>query len=245
MKTFGGYGAQLYRIKNPFYKLLLSIFYPPAPFINCISNHQKEIIKRHIFTHNARVLDIGSGISKGPGKWLWANENDLSITVVRMDICAGPTVDVVCDATKMPADIGLFDSVVLQSVPEHIQDIFLLFKQIDIILKPNGYIYIEMPFLQGMHGDPSDYWRTTNHGLAYLVNNYDVVLYGVSGGPVGSLNWIISDLLSNIFTSDKLNLLVRFLTRWLLSPLRYLDLFLLNKRCAERLACENFILAKK
>ena len=39
------------------------------------------------------------------------------------------------------------------------------------VLKPGGYIYSEVPFLQGFHADPDDYQRYTLQGLKILFNN--------------------------------------------------------------------------
>jgi len=247
MNSRGGYGNLKYKkFKYSFVTFFLKIIFPPPPFLNCINKNTKLFIKNRIFQKNAKILDIGSGISKGPGNWLWKNNvTDKSIIILRMDIVDAVNVDIVCDATSMPKDLVNFSSVILQSVPEHVADIKMLISESKRILKPGGYIYIEMPFLQGVHGDPFDYWRLTPEGLKLLVFPYFVISSGVSGGPIGSLIWLISDLLSNLSKSKYFNLIIRFSLRWLLSPLRIIDFAIVNSKASSKIGCEYFILAQK
>jgi hypothetical protein len=242
----GGFGARITTFSNnKILRKILRAIYPPAPFINIILSRERKLIKSAVFPNGARVLDVGAGLAKGPGSWLWDPLYLAKVEIVRLDICDGQNIDIVADATNLPKDIGLFDSVILQSVPEHVENISMLFQQVTSVLKNGGVLYIEMPFLQGVHGDPSDFWRATIPGLAHLVSPCKIIMAGVSGGPFGSLIWIISDLLSNISQSKGLNSLVRFVLRWILAPFRVFDILLLNTEAAKRLACEYYCLVKK
>ncbi len=246
MKNTGGYKSRLYSItKNKSILSLLKNVYPPAPFVNVIPEFKKNAIRSIIFKDGNRILDIGSGLSKGPGKWLWNSKFKASVEVIRLDICDGPNVDIVADATDLPDDIGVFDIVVLQAVPEHVEDIYKLFDSVKRVVKCGGYIYVEMPFLQGVHGDPSDYWRCTLDGLKYLTKPFSPVFIGVSGGPLGSIIWIISDLFSNLLSYKLPSLLLRFFVRWVLAPCRYFDLLIYRSKATQRLACEYYILVKR
>jgi SAM-dependent methyltransferase len=247
-KLTGGFGSRIILAsKNKAIRKLIQAIYPPAPFVNVIKTDHKEFIKLQVFGDRKTVLEIGSGLSKGPGSWLWngKNKNYDDKYITRLDIVSGENIDIVADATNLPATLGSFDSIVLQSVPEHIENTQLLTKNIDKHLKKGGIVYIECPFLQGVHGDPDDYYRFTLQGLRKIFPYYEVMLQGVSGGPVGGLVWLICDLLSNITPYSKLNTAIRFFTRWILSPLRYLDYLLRCTKSAERLASEYFILLKK
>lgn len=240
----GGFGSRIFRMTKS--KTLLSIaslVYPPTPFLNVIPKNCRRDIHAAIFCKGYRVLDVGSGITKGPGDWLWTASRDPSVTIVRLDIIDGPGIDIVADATDLP-DIGKFDAVVLQSVPEHVRDIGKLFKSIKAVLKTGGIIYVEMPFLQGVHGDPYDFWRCTLDGLETIIGSPKVVLKGVSGGPIGALIWIVSDLVSNITPYKTINFLLRFIVRWVLAVFRYLDFILYKTQASQRLACEYYILSQ-
>ncbi|MDB2690364.1 hypothetical protein OAS88_05060 [Planktomarina temperata] len=68
----GGYGSRIEGYSNPFLRAFLQIVYPPAPFFNIINQAEKQKIRSNIFgnTGDLNVLDIGSGLTKGPGAWL-------------------------------------------------------------------------------------------------------------------------------------------------------------------------------
>ncbi len=244
MKNGGGYKSRLSRIKTERLKNILMYFYPPAPFVNLIKRRDKLFIRSKVFIEGKTILDIGSGISKGPGKWLWKNVPS-GCKYYTLDIVEGPGVDIVADILNLPTNFGTYDCIILQSVPEHISDIFKLFNEVDRVLNTDGVIYVEMPFLQGVHGDPYDYWRCTIPAFNILLPNYSVLLSGQSGGVVGALVWIICDLLSNVSPWNTLNSVIRFSTRWLFAPLRYIDYLLVNTKASRRLASENFIMLKK
>lgn len=246
-KKYGGYRSKINDFtSNNILSILLKIIYPPPPLINCIGRKQLAIIQELIFSKGGRVLNVGSGIGRGIGYKLWETDLIENCIVLNLDICSGPGIDIVADATDLPDDIGKFNSIILQAVPEHVEDIAKLFTEMYQILSHNGFLYIEMPFLQGYHADPDDYWRTTVSGMRVLNKNLELIKYGVSAGPIGSLIWIITDLASNIsFFSYKFNLIIRFILRWLLCPFRYLDLFISNSIAAERNASEFYYIFKK
>lgn len=243
----GGYGSRVNVLKSKQLRNLIKLIYPPPPFINIIPTKEKDYIKARIFGKNKSnsILDVGSGLSKGPGSWLWKDQPIKFVT--RVDIVEGPNVDLVADATDLPLPNNEFDAVVLQSVVEHVQDTEALISECVRVLKPGGLIYIEMPFLQGMHGDPNDFWRMTAEGLSKIVDQYgaDQVRSGVSAGVFGTLVWIICDLISNLTNQKTVNLLIRFIFRWMFAPLRYLDFLLLKTQAIKRLAAENYFLGIK
>ena len=244
---YGGYRSKLSKFNSN--KLLHSFFkiiYPPPPLINCISKNKLLFIQSLIFKEGNRVLNVGAGLGKGIGHKLWNTSLVEKCSIFNLDICSGPNIDFVADATKLPSNIGNFDSVILQSVPEHVEDIFKLFNEMHQILSSNGILYVEMPFLQGFHADPDDYWRATVSGMKSLNKDLTLISYGVSAGPIGSLIWIITDILSHIsFFHKNLNLIIRFFLRWLLAPFRYLDFIISDSVAAERNASEYYYVFRK
>ena len=108
-----------------------------------------------------------------------------------------------------------------------------------------GFIYIEVPFLQGFHADPNDFQRYTQEGLKILLKDFKIVKIGVSVGPFCTLVWILRDGLSSIFKNKILYNLFRFFISWALSPLRFFDLLIRKRPVYKKLACENFVFVKK
>ena len=246
-KLFGGYGSRINSLKSGALRKLFKIIYPPTPFINAIPKNEKQNIKKLVFGFDEknRVLDVGSGISKGPGRWLWYPTTELNVT--RVDLVEGLNVDLVADATDLPLPDESYDAVVLQSVIEHVEDLNALLSEAVRVLRKGGIIYIEMPFLQGVHGDPNDYWRMTQTGLNQKIEGLQVekISSGVSGGPIGTMTWLFCDYLSNLTPINPINVLIRFITRWLLAPLRYIDILTYHTKASKRLACENYFIGAK
>lgn len=165
--------------------------------------------------------------------------------VVDMDLVRFPGVDLVADGNTLPLATGSVHAVVLQNVLEHLPDPAVVIAEVHRVVEPGGYLYVEVPFVQGFHADPSDYQRFTLEGLRYLLSGFEVVKSGVSVGPVCSLCWLLRELASLSCPWEPLRLGVRFGVGWLLAPLRYLDWLAVRTPYAQRVACEIYALARK
>jgi SAM-dependent methyltransferase len=243
----GGYGSKIIKLKNK-YPLLwkfLYFIYPPSTTLNTMPIGVISKVKELLFNFgNKKVLNIGCGSSIGCGRRIWRNIDKKN--VLNVDIETGPDVDMIADAHELPFENDSFDSVIMQAVIEHLHSPKLAVDEAFRVLKKGGYLYLEVPFLQGFHADPHDYQRYTLVGLEKLVEKFNkVVLTGVSVGPICSLIWIVRDLFSNLTKFKIFNNLVRFFISWILSPFRYLDYLIYNTKASKRLACEYYILIQK
>jgi SAM-dependent methyltransferase len=134
----------------------------------------------------------------------------------------------------------------MQAVLEHLHTPEVAISEAFRVLKPGGFLYLEVPFLQGFHADPHDYFRFTQVGLkSILKDNGLIILTDVSSGPFSALNWIIRDLFSNISPFVRLNLGIRFVLSWVFFPMKYFDFFVKKTKASNRLACEYYYLIKK
>jgi SAM-dependent methyltransferase len=236
----GGYGSKY--IKGNF-SWILKLFMPPIPIQNILSPKRYIEISSYLFKSYFKVLNIGSGDFIGVGRKLWKYSSG---EIINLDIQSGSNVDVVGDAHNLPFDDNSFDSIIMQAVLEHLHTPDLAIKEAFRVLKPGGYLYLEVPFLQGFHADPHDYFRFTQMGLLRMTQDYGLILLkGVSSGPFSSINWIIRDLLSNLLPFRNLNLGIRFLISWIFFPVKYLDYLVKYTKACDRLACEYYYLIKK
>lgn len=241
----GGFASSLMKVNNALVRKALIFLFPPPPFINCIPKRERKLITDLLFTdQKIRIVDIGGGVSKGPGNWLFEN---LHHKVVNIDIEHGKNVDIQGSVYELAELTSNVDVIIAQSLIEHLEYPDRAIIQIFDALRMGGHAYIEIPFMQGVHGDPDDFQRYTMSGLEakFRSHGFKVIKSGISGGPVGSLVWIICDLLSNVSNYRYLNLIIRFILRWFLSPLRYLDKLIYSTNAAKRLACEYYIVVQK
>lgn len=104
-------------------------------------------------------------------------------------------IDITCDLSKpLPLSSNAFDIVILSDVLEHIPEPKLLTSEIFRIMKPEGTLFINIPFYYCIHEAPHDYYRYTRHALEYLLKEagFRVLLLESIGGSLEILSDIIS-----------------------------------------------------
>jgi len=113
---------------------------------------------------NAIVLDVGSGDSDNR-RYL-----DNSNVIVRLDY---PLTndryhrqpEVFADARRLPIADRSVDAVLLFEVLEHVWPASLVLAEVRRVLKPNGRLYLSVPFLYPIHDAPNDFQRFTVYGV--------------------------------------------------------------------------------
>ncbi len=99
----------------------------------------------------------------------------------------------------IPVGDGHFDGVICNAVLEHVANPVEVVREIHRVLKPGGYFYLCVPFLQPEHLDPTDFQRYTKDGLRKLVTDegFEVVkLEGVHSVYM-TLAWIVESWLQS------------------------------------------------
>ena len=123
---------------------------------------------------------IGSG-EKGSGtEELWNNKE---IEIHGIDIYGSESVDVICDAHYLPLKDGYYDGVWIQAVLEHVLEPTLVVSEIHRVLRVNGLVYAETPFMQQVHEGAYDFTRFTVLGHRYLFRKFESVRLGGNKGP--------------------------------------------------------------
>jgi SAM-dependent methyltransferase len=102
------------------------------------------------------VLDIGAQDVNGSLKSVCPPANHY----VGVDFVAGKGVDIVIsDPYSLPVGDEFADVVVCSSCFEHSEFFWLLFNEIQRILRPNGICYLNVPSNGSIHRFPVDCWR--------------------------------------------------------------------------------------
>lgn len=114
------------------------------------------------------VVDVGGRNVNGSLRSFFESNGMKYICV---DMEADPSVDiVVMPGEKMPFGDGTVDLIVSTSCFEHDPCFWLTFREMNRIVKPSGYIYINAPTSGGYHCYPGDNWRfysDAGQALAY------------------------------------------------------------------------------
>lgn len=146
----------------------------------------------------ARLLVIGGG---SVGRALGPLYEDDRIELYSFDIYASPTVQFVADAHAIPFADGFFDGVIVQAVLEHVLEPDKVVSEIWRVLKQDGLVYAETPFMQHVHEGGYDFTRFTDSGHRYLFRRFSLVDSGVCGGPGMQLMWSVDYFVRSLFRS--------------------------------------------
>ncbi|MBR1121090.1 methyltransferase domain-containing protein [Bradyrhizobium lablabi] len=173
-----------------------------------------------------RVLVIGGG---SVGKGAEGLYRDPDIELIGTDVYASSCTDLLCDAHKLPFEDSTFDGVWVQAVLEHVLDPHIVVSEIHRVLRKDGLIYAETPFMQQVHERAYDFTRFTPSGHRWLFRRFEEIAAGPVTGPGVALVWSIRYLLRSLGMGEKISRLIAMLFVWI----RWLDRF-----CQSRMAAD-------
>jgi len=184
---------------------------------------------------NAVVLNLGSGTKR------------ISSSVINVDLLPFKEVDIVADITRVPFQDNSIDGIISQATLEHVPAYQTGIEEMQRILKSSGYLYVSLPFLQGYHPSPDDYYRWTIQGLVADFNRLETIETGIRGGPTSALLWILQEWLA-LALSFNIPLLYKVL--WIILmvltfPFKLLDLVLSRYSMAWKIAATFYYLGVK
>ncbi|HVG24177.1 MAG TPA: methyltransferase domain-containing protein [Thermoanaerobaculia bacterium] len=158
------------------------------------------------------ILTVGGGTV---GPMLQPFYDEPGVQMIGFDIYASPATQLVADAHHIPLEPGSVDAVIIVAVLEHVLDPGAVVAEIHRVLKPQGAVYAETPFLQHVHEGPYDFTRFTASGHRYLFREFEEVLSGLSGGPGTQLVWSLESFVRAVTRSRLLGRITRLLFHWL------------------------------
>lgn len=127
----------------------------------------------------SRILVIGGSVfNRGMEPLL----ND-SFELIETDVSFGDRTMVILDSHDIPFDDASFDAVVAQAVLEHVLDPARCVAELHRVLKADGLIYAETPFLQPVHAGAYDFTRFTHIGHRRLFRYFGEIDSGAVVGP--------------------------------------------------------------
>ena len=160
----------------------------PSPSVNLSAVRCFESMKRLLLERNASpvVLLVGGGIR---GKGMRALTSEPAIRLINVDPSPDSTASIFCDAHDLPFRDGSIDAVVAQAVLEHVADPWRCVEEIHRLLKPNGIVYAETPFMQQVHLHGYDFTRFSHMGHRRLFRRFAEIESGAVAGPGTALAW--------------------------------------------------------
>jgi SAM-dependent methyltransferase len=173
-----------------------------------------------------RVLIIGGG-TIGAGSSSLCTDGD--VDVIGLDIYASPHTTFVADAHRIPLADGCVDAVWIQAVLEHVLDPPAAVAEIHRVLKRDGLVFADTPFMQQVHEGIYDFTRFTLHGHRWLFRRFTVLDAGVTRGAGTSLVWCVRYFIRALTGNNRMATLLSLPFFWL----RYADGILDNEKNAD------------
>lgn len=189
-----------------------------------------------------RVLVVGGRIV-GEGMAELVSNRDLEL--VETDVAIGPRTALVCDAHDLPFADAAFDLVIIQAVLEHVVDPVRCCAEIHRVLKAQGYVYAETPFMQQVHGGAYDFTRFTHLGHRRLFRYFTEISSGAVCGPGMALAWSYQHFLLSFSNSRRVRAWLGLFAKLTAFPLKYADYYLIDKRGTLDAASGYFFLGEK
>lgn len=166
-----------------------------------------------------RLLIIGGGTL---GQGMEPLYQHSQFEIYSFDVYASPLVQFVADAHHLPLPDAYFDAVVIQAVLEHVIQPSEVVAEIWRVLRPDGLVYAETPFMQQVHEGAFDFTRFSAIGHRYLFRRFELISSGASGGPGVVFMWAADFLARGIFRSVKAGKIAKLGFFWT----QYLDKFI-------------------
>jgi SAM-dependent methyltransferase len=221
-------GRKTFFSNNPLKRLVLQLIPELGVNYSCKRNLQK--VSEHISSiEKPRILTVGGSIEgKGAKEFL----NNPAYEVIDTDVTFGPRTKIVCDGHSLPFQDNSMDVVLIQAVLEHVLDPVKVVSEIHRVLKPNGIVYSEIPFMQQVHGKAFDFTRYSYLGQRRLFRSFAALDMGPTAGPASSLSWsyvyFLMGFSNNFYLRSGLRLFGTYTSFWL----KYLDYLTKNKASA-------------
>lgn len=226
-------------------RLLRRLATPPGSIINVAARENYGRLQQLLSTvPEPQLLYVGGAHGLGYGSEALGAE--LLQSAVISDISLLPGVDVVADGHRLPFVDERFDGVVVQAVLQYTERPQAVVDEIRRILRTGGYVYSEVPFLQG-YCPGHDYHRFTREGLEYLFRDYQRVQLGMANGPASTFSHVAPYFLASLFSFNSGGLYKLWFTafRWIFAPVRYLDWILKDYDHAPEIASGFYFLGRK
>lgn len=142
-----------------------------------------------------KILVIGGGtVGKGTEKLYSA----VDVELIGVDVYVSPYVNYVADAHSLPFAADTFDAVWIQAVLEHVLDPLKVVSEIWRVLRKDGLVYAETPFMQQVHEGAYDFTRFTLSGHRWLFRDFEEISAGPLHGAGTALQWSIHYFLRSL-----------------------------------------------
>jgi SAM-dependent methyltransferase/uncharacterized protein YbaR (Trm112 family) len=189
-----------------------------------------------------KVLIIG-GSQIGAGVRLLLDDPELE--VIETDVAWGPRTQMICDGHDLPFCDASIDGVVIQAVLAYVVDPQRCVAEIHRVLKDDGLVFADTPFMQQVVGREYDFTRFTRLGHRRLFRQFREHSSGMTSGPGAALAWSGKFFLTSFAHKGATRAVLSGLGRVAFFWVKYFDHFLIRRDAAFDAAGSFYFLGEK
>lgn len=188
------------------------------------------------------ILVVGCG-NQGPQLERYFKLCDTAF--VFCDVDKNADADIFCDSHELPIKSNSFNGVITTAVLEHVLYPDKVVSEIYRVLKDDGFIYTEIPFLQSVHEGAYDFTRFTMSGHRRLLEYFKEIESGMVAGPGTALVWSIDDFMKSLTANRAMSKMFSVLSRVMFFWIKYFDYLMKNNPNALNSSSCTFFLGTK
>jgi SAM-dependent methyltransferase len=194
-----------------------------------------------LFQPNPTVLCIGNA-DGGQG---FAQLRHPRIRIISTDIAITSETNYAVDAHSLPFADSSFDAVVAQAVLEHVADPNRCVAEIHRVLRTEGLVFAETPFMQQVHLGKYDFTRFTHLGHRRLFRMFSEIESGQVASAGSSLAWSLTYFLTSLTSDTHRRHILQISGRLLFFWLKYLDRWISHTSGSWDGACSFYFFGKR
>ena len=165
--------------------------------------------------------------------------------VLNINISISSDTRVVSDAHYLPFKSESIEGVTITALLEHVKFPWIVATEVERVLKSNGVLYMENPWIYNYHPDPIDCWRFSHESYSYLFPNINFREIKISQGPSTTVTNVLRNYFACFFSRNLMFLFIHTLVGWLFFPLKFLDIFIRDKKYAHIIASGFYCIGTK
>jgi len=172
------------------------------------------------------VLNIGGKHPESATAILCAEP---AVDCIECDVSLKKRTNLIAESHKIPLADASVDAVLLDGVLEHVLDPLASVDEIHRVLKDDGLIYADTPFMLQVHGGGIDFFRFSHLGQRRLFRKFQEISSGITSGPAVALSYSIQYFMLSFVRSQMARIAIKSVCRLAFFWLKYADLYLASK----------------
>lgn len=210
----------------------------PKSSVNLARERMFSKLAKDYGKSDCMILVIGCGNQE---RQLERHFPDNNTVFVFCDVDKGANADIFCDAHELPFKSGIFEGIISTAVMEHVIRPDQVAAEIHRVLKHDGFIYSEIPFLQSVHEGAYDFTRYTLSGHRRLYEKFEEIDTGMVAGPGTALSWQIIEFAKMLSQNGRISRGLTIIARIVFFWIKYSDyIFQHNPKALDAASCTYF-----